>query len=53
METNAFECPYCKKYTSHVELSLRGVSALERESEFDQFGAGLADRFGLKKHILT
>lgn len=51
MSYKTWQCPYCKKYTRHEEMSLREVSGLEKDSEFAQFVNGINDYIGMSKVV--
>lgn len=51
MSYKTWQCPYCKKYTRHEEMSTREVSGLEKDSEFAQFFNGINDYVGMTRLI--
>ena len=51
MEYKTYECPYCKKYTRHEEMTYREVSAIEKDSEAEQMINGINDYIGARKLV--
>ena len=57
METNYFECPYCKKHTRHITVTMTEISSVEEKTEFGKVIGGIfgtmCDYTGLTKCIQT